>query len=49
MEKLTDELLMEAYQKALDMHVDKDFILLLEKELSRRKLSRRVEQTDENG
>lgn len=35
---LSDKLLMETYQKAIRLSLDKDFITILEKEIKRRRL-----------
>ena len=39
MKKITDQLLIESYFKAIELNLDKDFILVLEEELKRRGLS----------
>jgi len=39
MNKITDQLLIESYFKAIELDLDKDFILVLEEELKRRGLS----------
>ncbi|PES93501.1 sporulation histidine kinase inhibitor Sda [Priestia megaterium] len=39
MKKITDQLLIESYFKAIELDLDKDFILILEEELKRRGLS----------
>ena len=39
MKKITDQLLIESYFKAIELDLDKDFILVLEEELKRRGLS----------
>jgi developmental checkpoint coupling sporulation initiation to replication initiation len=44
MEKMTDELLIETYDKALKLDSDKDFIQLLEQELKRRNLELKKEK-----
>lgn len=42
MRKLSDELLIESYFKALELKLSHDFILLIEKEIKRRSLSFRI-------
>ena len=37
--RLSDNLLVEAYKKAIDLNLDKDFILLLKTDLNKRTLS----------
>lgn len=44
MEKMTDELLIETYYKALKSDTDKDFIQLVEQELERRNLEFKKEK-----
>jgi developmental checkpoint coupling sporulation initiation to replication initiation len=44
MEKMTNELLIETYDKALKLDSDKDFIQLLEQELKRRNLELKKEK-----
>ncbi|WP_373274924.1 sporulation histidine kinase inhibitor Sda [Priestia aryabhattai] len=44
MKKITDQLLIESYFKAIELDLDKDFILVLEEELKRRGLSLIVEK-----
>ncbi|MEH7590871.1 sporulation histidine kinase inhibitor Sda [Priestia megaterium] len=39
MKKITDQLLIESYFKAIELDLDKDFILVLEEELKKRGLS----------
>jgi developmental checkpoint coupling sporulation initiation to replication initiation len=39
MKKITDQLLIKSYFKAIELDLDKDFILVLEEELKRRGLS----------
>ncbi|MDN3233356.1 sporulation histidine kinase inhibitor Sda [Priestia megaterium] len=39
MKKIIDQLLIESYFKAIELDLDKDFILVLEEELKRRGLS----------
>lgn len=36
MNDLSDTLLMEAYEKAVELHLDHDFIYMIEEELSKR-------------
>jgi len=36
MEYLSDKLLLEAYKKAIELNLNDDFILLIEKEINRR-------------
>jgi len=36
MECLSDSLLLEAYQKAIELNLNKDFIQMIEKEIERR-------------
>ena len=43
MKKMTNELLIETYYKALKLDSDKDFIQLLEQELKRRNLELKKE------
>lgn len=38
LEKLSNDYLLEAYKKATELNLDKDFILLLEKELLKREI-----------
>jgi developmental checkpoint coupling sporulation initiation to replication initiation len=38
MEKLNDQTLLASYFKAIELNLDKDFILILEEELKRRAL-----------
>ncbi|MEI5905761.1 sporulation histidine kinase inhibitor Sda [Bacillus spongiae] len=38
MRKLSDELLVQSYYKAIELHLSPDFISLIEKELQRRGL-----------
>ncbi|OCA91185.1 sporulation protein [Bacillus sp. FJAT-27225] len=42
MRKLSDELLIESYYKAMELNLSPDFIRLIEKEIHRRSLSRRI-------
>ncbi|RBW68111.1 sporulation histidine kinase inhibitor Sda [Bacillus taeanensis] len=39
MKYISDELLLESYSKAIGLKLEKDFILLLEKEIQRRKVN----------
>ncbi|WP_240376531.1 sporulation histidine kinase inhibitor Sda [Bacillus piscicola] len=39
MEHLSDELLLEAYEKALQLNLNQDFISLIEEELKKRSLT----------
>jgi developmental checkpoint coupling sporulation initiation to replication initiation len=39
MKEQTDEFIVEAYEKALELNLEPDFLLLLEKELERRELA----------
>ncbi|MFC3041600.1 sporulation histidine kinase inhibitor Sda [Virgibacillus xinjiangensis] len=48
MQHLSDELLIHAYEKALSMNLDGDFISLLEEELERRQLWHRLRQSSKN-
>ncbi|WP_176586061.1 sporulation histidine kinase inhibitor Sda [Priestia megaterium] len=47
MEKLNDQTLLTSYSKAIELKLDKDFILILEEELKRRGLSF-ITKTDRN-
>lgn len=42
MRKLSDELLVESYFKAVELNLSKDFILLIETEIHRRLLSHKI-------
>lgn len=42
MHKLSDELLIESYFKAVGLNLSKDFTLLLEAEIHRRSLSHKI-------
>ncbi|KOP83524.1 sporulation histidine kinase inhibitor Sda [Cytobacillus solani] len=42
MRKLSDELLIESYQKARELKLSPDFIRLIETEIHRRSLSHRI-------
>ncbi|MFC7372708.1 sporulation histidine kinase inhibitor Sda [Fictibacillus iocasae] len=42
MEKLSDELLIESYFKAKELKLSSDFISLIQKEIERRSLHKRV-------
>jgi developmental checkpoint coupling sporulation initiation to replication initiation len=42
MNKLSDELLIEAYQKAVELNLSPDFIRLVEAEIHRRSLSNKI-------
>ncbi|SDH46585.1 developmental checkpoint coupling sporulation initiation to replication initiation [Alteribacillus persepolensis] len=44
MKQLSDDLLIEAYEKALDLQLNDDFILLIEKEMTRRSLLKQPQQ-----
>jgi len=44
MEKLSDELLIESYFKARNLHLSTDFIILIEKEIKRRSLDNMIKQ-----
>ena len=48
MKRINDELLLELYIKALKLNLDKDFILILEKELERRGLLFIIETDKDN-
>ncbi|HEU5140644.1 MAG TPA: sporulation histidine kinase inhibitor Sda [Bacillales bacterium] len=43
MDKLSDRLLMEAYFKALELELAKDFITIIKKEMERRRLFRTIQ------
>jgi developmental checkpoint coupling sporulation initiation to replication initiation len=42
MRKLSDELLIESYHKAIQLNLSPDFIRLIENEIHRRALSRKI-------
>ncbi|MDC3413313.1 sporulation histidine kinase inhibitor Sda [Aquibacillus sp. 3ASR75-11] len=42
MEHLSDELLIESYKKANELHLSKEFIHLIEREIQRRSLSHKI-------
>lgn len=42
MRKLSDELLIESYYKAIELNLSIEFILLIEKEIHRRSLSTKI-------
>jgi developmental checkpoint coupling sporulation initiation to replication initiation len=42
MRKLSDELLIESYYKAIELNLSKEFILLIESEIHRRSLSNKI-------
>jgi len=42
MESLSDELLLESYYTANELHLNPDFIALIEKELHKRRLSHKI-------
>ncbi|AIE60822.1 sporulation histidine kinase inhibitor Sda [Bacillus methanolicus] len=42
MHRLSDELLIESYYKALELNLSQDFIRLIEKEIKRRSLSHKI-------
>lgn len=42
MHKLSDELLIESYFKAIQLNLNKDFILLIEAEIHQRALSNKI-------
>ncbi|WP_081773079.1 MULTISPECIES: sporulation histidine kinase inhibitor Sda [unclassified Bacillus (in: firmicutes)] len=42
MRKLSDDLLIESYYKAMELNLSPDFIRLIEKEIHRRSLSNRI-------
>ena len=42
MRKLSDELLIESYYKAVELKLSREFIRLIEKEISRRSLSHEI-------
>ncbi|GGE43322.1 sporulation inhibitor sda [Pullulanibacillus camelliae] len=44
MEKLSDDLLIESYFKARELHLSPDFIILIEKEIKKRSLDNIIEQ-----
>lgn len=48
MKKLSDELLIECYQKALELNLENDFIRLIEKELRQRSLTHFIQTYIEN-
>ncbi|MFB5662139.1 sporulation histidine kinase inhibitor Sda [Alteribacillus sp. HJP-4] len=41
MRQLSDDLLIEAYEKAIHLELNSDFIALIEEELNRRSLNRK--------
>lgn len=49
MKHLSDELLLESYKKANELHLSPDFIYLIEKELHRRCLSHEFKKTKYSG
>ncbi len=42
MKELSDKLLIEAYYKAIELNLSKEFILLIESEIKRRSLTDRI-------
>ncbi|KGX88948.1 sporulation histidine kinase inhibitor Sda [Pontibacillus litoralis] len=44
MEHLSDELLIETYQKAIDLQLSSEFIQLIEEELQQRSITYQVKQ-----
>lgn len=44
MRKLSDELLISSYFKAIELKLSHDFILLIEAEIQRRDLSHKIEE-----
>ncbi len=42
MENLSDELLIESYYRAKELHLSQDFIALIEEELNRRSLNEQI-------
>ncbi len=44
MENLSDDLLIESYVKAMKYHLSSEFIQLIEQEVERRKLTKRLHQ-----
>jgi developmental checkpoint coupling sporulation initiation to replication initiation len=45
MNKLTDDLLLEAYYKAKELKLSADFIMLVENEIHRRSLTHKISAT----
>lgn len=45
MKKLSDELLIESYFKAIELKLSKEFIRLIESEIKRRSLTDRIKAT----
>lgn len=45
MKKLSDDLLIESYFKAIELKLSSDFILLIESEIKRRSLTNRIKIT----
>ncbi|MFC0522531.1 sporulation histidine kinase inhibitor Sda [Pontibacillus salicampi] len=45
MEHLSDELLVESYQKAIELNLSSEFIQLIEEELQRRSLTYPIRRT----
>ena len=45
MRKLSDDLLIESYYKAIQLKLSPEFIRLIEKEIHRRSLSRKIKVT----
>ncbi|MGM8214185.1 sporulation histidine kinase inhibitor Sda [Bacillaceae bacterium W0354] len=45
MEQLSDQLLIESYNKAVELNLSKDFIHLIELELKRRGLNHNIEKS----
>jgi developmental checkpoint coupling sporulation initiation to replication initiation len=45
MRKLSDELLIESYFKAIELNLSNEFILLIESEIHRRSLSNKIKIT----
>ena len=45
MHKLSDELLIKSYFKAIELKLSKEFIRLIESEIKRRSLTDRIEAT----
>ncbi|WEG14916.1 sporulation histidine kinase inhibitor Sda [Pullulanibacillus sp. KACC 23026] len=48
MEHLSDELLLESYYKAKELRLSRDFIQLIEKEISRRALDKHLTSSQLN-
>ncbi len=48
MEHLSDELLLESYQKANELNLSPDFVYLIEKEIRKRSLTHKIKCSSES-